>query len=351
MGSRKQLFAAIQDNSDGKAYTLALGLPFYAFDSKRSWGLKASSSQQENSVYDHGEVVDKIGNESTKYAAFYGWSKGIKNNNVSRFKVGWKYIQDRYNDTATSTSTTLPTSLVESYPLFGYELFEERFITKTNFKTMASIEDVSLGQHFTAEIGLLHQQMGSDDNHLKLSASYAKGYELGAKDLGFIAFNTTSYFGKGLRQGESVALRGEWYSFNEEGNDYYLKGQLAVANNLQVGEQLLLGEDNGLRGYPIGYQSGDKSALLTFERRFRFNWHPLHLIKFGAVAFADVGTAWGGDRNDNNIHFLSDVGFGFRIVPTRSSSAKSIHFDFAIPLNDQSEVDGYQFLMTTKQSF
>ena len=37
--------------------------------------------------------------------------------------------------------------------------------------------------------------------------------------------------------------------------------------NPDMGEQLLLGGDNGLRGYPLRYQSGNKSLLFNVERR------------------------------------------------------------------------------------
>ena len=53
--------------------------------------------------------------------------------------------------------------------------------------------------------------------------------------------------------------------------------------NLLLGEQVLLGGETGLRGYPAGYQTGDKSLLVTAEKRFHFNWYPLHIAKFGAV--------------------------------------------------------------------
>jgi len=368
LGSRKRLLAVIQDNSDGDAYRLELGLPFYSLDSQRSWGVKVSAREQEDSIYKQGVITEKIGHENISHALIYGWSKGLENNSgdnlenerVKRFKVGWKYIEDNYK--ATPSTTALPTSLVESYPLLAYESFENKFITKTNFKTMGRIEDVSLGQHFSTEVGFLHQQTGSDDNHLKLSLHYTKGYELGAKNLGFIGFDSVSYLGDGLRKGETVSLAGEWYSFNEVGNDYYAKANVLAASNLQIGEQILLGERRGLRGYPIGYQTGNRSALFTVEKRIRFKWHPLQLAQFGAVAFADVGAAWDGNEGGNNggnqgenrkdgINILYDVGLGFRIFPTRLSSASSIHIDFAVPLVEQDKVDNYQFLITTKQSF
>lgn len=353
LGSRKRFFASIQDNSDGKGHEFGLDLPFYELDSRRAWGVHSASIQQENSFYDKGDVVEKIKEDQDTHSLFYGWSTGHKENHVSRFKVGWQYKQRSYQDAnslqlGSSSRFSLPLSNVESYPWFEYEYTEEKFTEKTNFKTMGQIEDVSLGDNFTARIGLLNKRWGSDDNHVRLSTTFSKGYQLGARNLGFIHIDTNSYLGNGLLEGEKLSLQGEWYSFNKSGNNYYFSGKVSEQSNFLPGEQFLLGGETGLRGYPKGYQTGDKSVLLTAEKRFHFNWYPLHIAKFGAVAFADVGTAWGGD-NDPNV--LADIGIGLRMVPTRSSSAKTLHLDLAVPLNERGKVDGFQFLIKTRKSF
>ena len=38
--------------------------------------------------------------------------------------------------------------------------------------------------------------------------------------------------------------------------------------------QLLIGGDNGLRGYPLRYEAGTSRALLTVEQRFYTDWYP-----------------------------------------------------------------------------
>lgn len=348
-GTRKSMDITLQNNSDGKGFEFNLGLPFYQFDSYRAWGINTSSINQKASLYDNGRVVDKVAEEKDAYSLFYGWSKGKLEDHTSRFKVGWLYRSNQYKSVSDQTfGSTTSQSLVESYPWFEYEYRQDKFITKSNFRTMDQIEDVSLGLNLSAGLGLLHQQLGSDNNQLKLSTRIGKGYELGTKDLGFIEFQANTYLGSGLLQGQTLSLRGSWYSFNQTGNDLYLSGQITEKNNLLPGEQIILGGSNGLRAYPTGYQAGDKAILLTAEKRFHFNWYPFHLVKCGAVAFTDIGTAWG---NNNNSKLLADVGVGLRLIPTRSNSAKAVHLDLAIPLNDRNQVDDVQVLITTKNSF
>ncbi len=341
-GSRKQFQARFEDNSDGKGYLLNLELPFYAFDSKRSWGIKTSSLEQDVSLYDGGDVMNKFAEKKQDHSVFYGWSKGLQDDHTMRFRVGWQLSQNDYH---LGQGTK---SLTESYPWFELAYLQDKYVHRVNYRTMDLQENVSLGLNASAKIGLLTDSFGSDDNQLKLSTKLAKGYQLGAKNLGFVTLSTDSYLGNGLHEGSTLGLQADWYSFNQTGNNYYLSGRFKQQTNLLPDEQVLLGGATGLRGYPEGFQAGDKSFLFTAEKRYHFNWYPLHLAKLGAVAFADVGTAWGAG---SALKTLADVGLGLRIIPTRSSSAKAIHLDLAFPINERDKAGDYQFLIETKASF
>jgi len=347
-GTRRRLFASIQDNSDGKGHVFSLNLPFYAFDSRRAWGLKTVNQEQDTAIYNQGVFTENIAQKKESHSLFYGWSKGREDDHVSRYKVGWYYEKTRYSPTTSTMSVLIP-SLVQSYPWVEYEHVEENYIKKTNFKLMGTTEDVSLGRFFNVSAGFLHSGLGSDANYLRLSSFFSKGFALKNNDLAFLALRGTSYLGDGVLSGERVSLKGEWYSFNETGNDYFVSARLTTASNFQANEQVLLGNDSGLRGYPIAYQSGNKSALITAEKRVHFDWYPLKIAKFGLAAFADVGTAWG---EGNQAKVLADVGVGLRIVPTSFSAARTIHLDLAVPLiESDKEVDDYQFLLEVKESF
>jgi hemolysin activation/secretion protein len=126
-----------------------------------------------------------------------------------------------------------------------------------------------------------------------------------------------------------------------------------AVTNPDEGEQLMLGGDNGLRGYPLRYQSGNKSVLVNVERRAYTEWYPFRLFRIGGAIFYDIGRAWGDDvnRNISNPGWLNDVGFGLRILSARSAFGNVMHADFAFPLNRDSNTRSYQFLLKTKTSF
>ncbi|WP_299878065.1 hypothetical protein [uncultured Cocleimonas sp.] len=348
LGTRQKLYTSIQDNSDGKGHEVDLSLPFFELDSRKAWGLNTSSINEKTSLYDKGDVSSKIAVKKSEQSAFWGWSNGLENDNltnddseknkVTRYKVGWKYKESEYKDLY---------SLTESYPWFRYEHDSERYTTRTNFKSMGEVEDITLGTNYTLGVGLLRKEFGSTDNQLNLNASFEKGYEF-ENSLAFINMDANSYIGSGELEGNSLNLGAEWYSFDEHGSDIYLSGTFKYQSNLQPDEQILIGGDTGLRAYPKGYENGDKSLVFTAEKRYHFDWYPLHLAKFGAAVFADVGTAWG-DGKDPDV--LADVGVGLRMIPTRSSITKAIHIDLAFPLNGEGDVDDVQLSVNTENSF
>ncbi len=351
-GTRTKLSLNLQDNSDGKGYGFSLGQPFYELDSKKSWGLNTSKIKQDVSLYQASKEVNKISEEIQQHSVSYAWSKksqtaSLGDASILRFKVGWSVNTTDFL-AAQNNASFQPYQINESYPWFEVSSLQEHYLTKKNFRTMGIVEDITLGQSLTLGLGFLHQSFGSDDNQLKVSASYSKGYALTKNNLAFLALQTDAYLGEGKRQGETYALHVEYDHFNGTGNDLTLKGKLKISNNLVLNQQLLLGGESGLRAYPSAYQTGNKSILIQAEKRIHYNWYPLRLVKFGAVMFADVGTAWGAG---NDAKILADVGVGLRLFPTRSSTGSVLHFDFAFPLLDKSKVDKYQFSIRTSQSF
>ena len=125
-----------------------------------------------------------------------------------------------------------------------------------------------------------------------------------------------------------------------------------VARNPNPQDQLLLGGDNGLRGYPLRYQSGDRRALITVEQRVYSDWYPFRLFRVGGAAFYDIGRAWGGpNENTVNTGWLSDVGLGLRILSARSASNNVLHADLAVPTHRDPNIKSVQFLIKITNTF
>jgi hemolysin activation/secretion protein len=132
----------------------------------------------------------------------------------------------------------------------------------------------------------------------------------------------------------------------------FASAAIDTAANGDASDQLLLGGDNGLRGYPLRYQSGTHRALLSVEQRGYTDWYPFRLFRIGGAVFLDYGRAWGGiNQNAANPGWLTDVGFGLRIVNDRSATGKVIHIDLAFPLNHDPAIRSWQFLVKSQTNF
>lgn len=92
--------------------------------------------------------------------------------------------------------------------------------------------------------------------------------------------------------------------------------------------------------------------LLTVEQRYFTDWYPFRLARVGGAIFADVGRVWGQNPlGGEPLGWLTDVGIGLRLAPTRSSAGKVLHIDLAFPLDGDDTIDNVQILLEAKRSF
>ncbi len=344
-GSHFKLTLNLLNNSDGKGYDIDLGLPFYKANSRKSYGLKSSHITQTTPLYTEAKVDKKIDEKKQLHSLYFGWAGKHHKQITQRFKVGWSLKKNNYKSPVQAFKTI---KHLESYPWFEINHFGSRYIKKTNFNTMGKIEDISLAQNMTIGLGLLLKKFGSTDDNLKLTTSYSKGFQLNQSLLSFIELRSDNYFGKGLRKGGDYQLQAELNRFKSTGNDVRMKVVFKASDHLMPSERIYLGGDTGMRGFPKAFQQGNKSFLLQAEKRLHFEWYPLRLAKFGAVAFSDIGSAWG---NNKAPKLLANIGLGLRMIPTRASSSKTMHLNLALPLTQRKTVDKFQISISTAKSF
>jgi hemolysin activation/secretion protein len=133
---------------------------------------------------------------------------------------------------------------------------------------------------------------------------------------------------------------------------YYAAISADAVDNPDVPGPLEIGGDNGLRGYPLRYQAGERRVLFTAEARGYTDWYPFRLFRVGGAVFYDVGRAWKGEnQNTVNPDWLHDVGFGLRLLSARTSKGNVFHADVAFPLVRDPTIDKVQFLFKTKVAF
>lgn len=343
----------LSDNSDGYNRALSLEQPFYALDTRRAGGVSLLDSDRVDSLYDRGRIVGQFRTEQKLASAYTGWSGGLQDGWSRRWRAGVRYdVHDFSELAATPTPVAAPPDRKLVYPVLGFELLQDAYTTTRNRDQIERTEDVCVGWRFAAELGLADPVFGSDRSALLATAGVSKGLDLTSRQQLLLNGSLAGRLeDAGLADGLASASA-RYYFRESERRVLFVSLGADAGSNLDADHQILLGGDNGLRGYPLRYQAGEGRFLFTAEQRWFTNWYPFRLFNVGAAAFVDAGRTWGDNPTGTpSLGLLKDVGVGLRLGNARSASGNVLHIDLAFPLDGDSSIDSVQLLVETKAKF
>ena len=340
-------------NSDGRSDAVSIVRPFYALDARWAAGVSASRYNRIDARYNAGEVVAEYRHRKGFAEAFGGWSPGLVGGWVQRYSLGLRREEDAFTtEPGRVAPARLPTDQTLVGPFVRYELIEDRFQKEVNRNLIGRPEFFALGQTSTVQVGLASTALGSSLNALLYAASISRGFTPAPGQTLLVSGQVAGQFADGQVRRQQLGGHLQYYRPQSLRWLLYAAASADVLTHPDTQQTLLLGGDNGLRGYPLRYQGGTRRALFTVEERYYTDWYLWRLFRFGGAAFADVGRAWGGDNiTSANPGWLGDVGIGLRIISTRSAFGNVVHLDLAMPLKATPGIQRAQFLVTSKTSF
>lgn len=354
-GSRYTMDLFYADNDDGSHAVLNAERPFYSLDARHAWGIRYNNHEREDDIYERGEEVASFQSNERHGEVYFGRSGGWQDGVTRRWWLGLHASETSYSMLEDEPGPeTLPAPREINYPFVGFELFEENFIQVSNLNHMHRIEDFNLGRVWGWRLGIADTGFGSDTDRLVYSGNVRNAWRLNESTLMQLETTATGLWAYRDDRSEDVLLETSWRWYDGVGKQQgtYLALDLRLGHQIRETDQLLLGAEEQLRGYPARYQSGDRSFVFSAERRFYTDWHWWRLLRVGGAVFFDVGRAWeSGDENSGATGILADVGFGFRFASSRAQAKQILHVDFAFPLQREDDVDSVQVLITAKQSF
>lgn len=353
-GTRWTSALAYSDSSDGSERSVQVIRPFYSLDAPWSTRITALSFDRTVARYNLGQIVDQFNDNETSYELSGGVSGGLIDGWTKRLTFGVRYDRNLFLPTPNTSlpAQQLPTDRTLSYPFVGFDLLQDKYKRVGDENQIGRTEDLYFGSEVTGEVGLSNGAFGADRNAIMLAAKALRGIELTELQQLFLTSDFSSRIEDGRARNLLADAGAKYYWRWRE--DWLLYAGLTgtVTDALDPDMQLLLGGDNGLRGYPLRYESGTSRALFTVEQRFYTDWYPFRLVRVGGAIFADVGRTWGsGVIGNSDPGLLRDVGFGLRLGNTRSGLGNVLHIDFAFPLNNIAGIQRFQFLVQTMQSF
>ncbi len=348
-----QLGITYADADDGDAKILSYSRPFYSLDSTFAAGIYLNNNQRNDPRYQLGKNIGEFEHRQDYYELSRGWSDGLEGRWVRRWTLGFTYARDRFApDPDQPLGGPLPEDREFVYPWLGWELVENRFEERVNQDQILRTEDVLVGRYASARLGYAPKALGSSVNALIGSATLRNGADLDDRQSVFWSVSASGRLeGDELVNG-ILSTDARYYFATSRRSKFYAAISGAVTEQLDQDLQLLLGGDNGLRGYPLRYQAGTSRALFTLEERYYSNWYPFRLFHVGAAVFFDMGRTWGTDVTGlQSSGLLRDVGIGLRLGSSRSSFGNVLHVDLAFPLDGGDDIDSVQLLVQTKGSF
>ncbi len=343
----------VADNSDGRTRGFYLERPFYALDTTRAAGVSGQHTSEVDSRYDRGRIVDQFAATRQSAQAYYAWSEGYRRGWVRRLYAG---VRDEEASFALDPRSSLPATRLPAdrrlrYPWLGLEEREDRYATTANRDQIGRTEDFFLGRYLYLELGRAARGAGSDRDAWLARFAASAGWQDGGRQA-FVNVTGGGRLEGGSADNAQLTLVARGYL--PESEHWLLYGQATATETrrLDADAQVLLGGDTGLRGYPLRFQTGTGSGLVTVEERFYSGWYPFRLVHVGGAVFTDAGRTWGrGVVGGPPLGTLKDIGVGLRLGNSRSGLGNVLHVDVSWALDAPPGVRRYQLTVQTQASY
>lgn len=340
------------DFSDGYSTAVKADRPFYSLDTHWAAGASATTFERTDPLYRNGEVIGKYRHNSTSGEAYGGWSPGRIGRWTQRISGGVNYADDSYVvDPSQPPPTAIPPDRTFAGPFLRHEVIEDDYLEVTNRELIQRPEFIAMGFHSTLQLGRSLASFGASEEPWIVSGSVSKGFRVG---LGQVLASTAFSAQYGTQTGDvrTIGAATRYYQPQIGGFLLFFSAALDAVKPASAADELLLGGDNGVRGYPLRYQAGTKRAVFSVEERYYTSWYVLQLFRVGWAAYYDVGRAWDGELPNATPGWLANVGFGLRILSARASRGNVFHIDLAVPVHrTDPNIDPYQLVVMTGKTF
>lgn len=347
------------DNSDGKHQYYEWVRPYFALSTVNAGGITYEQFDQEDSLYNAGEIVQTFGHSSEKQEFFYGAKMSLSDKrNIHRWNIGYTQEEDTFFPLDNDLSNNpLPHNRDFNTSWIEYAYIRDGYIEASNIQQINRIEDINLGLQSRVRLGFANSSYKEYDNSYQFSHNISQGFVVSEASLLLAELRYEGLYNEGKIYNGILEGNINYHWQNFESGQFYLSLEGARGLRLFGDKALSLGGDNGLRGYPAYYQTGDKRYLLTMEQRFYGEKEWFSLFHMGYAIFYDQGRAWGDSLvPQSETGTLRDFGMGLRISGTRNGSRDEgghnvLHIDIATPLDAGPDTSQLQWLVKVKHSF
>lgn len=338
--------------SDGEDTAFSLERPFYSLQTPWATGIVTENISEIRVIREGGEDINEFRHRDRTREVYFGLATRADDRFTRRWLVGLTRENDIFSPTEL-TELGVPEDRKGNYLWLGVEGIENRFATYKNLNQIQRTEDVAMGVNYRLRVGYGGARLGNERDLIRYRGSYSNVIGVGEHHILQLhgEFDARHYKAPDPVDSGVLGLEVNYNWFRDDQNRWYLRLRYDIGENLQQYEQLTVGGANGLRGYPIDYQRGDRRYILNVERRYFSDLHLFNIVRMGGVAFFDVGRSWGTQIDDESNPHLANVGIGLRFSSSKTKVGNVLHVDLAAPLTDQVGLESTQILIKAESAF
>ena len=306
---------------------ISLSRPFHTLSSPHSYGLSLYSQGDIQRLYADQNLIERYSDRLDGGSFWYIHSLGRSTKFRPTFRLG---ISNR-RFSPSVPFTYAPQDRRRVLPSTGFTVWRPRY-EKTRFiRTLGPIEDIQIGSWLSTRWGLSLRTLGSDRNFHFFSSQLSPRFKPHPSAYSFATLYLSGRHGPtGFYHIFSLAELLTYVRLSSLGT-LVLRLRTDALHRPEDSSQLLLGLDNGLRGYPPRRFDGSRRFLGNLEYRPIFKTHPLYILA-GAL-FCEGGTVWTPPRTSPALH--TAVGLGCRVGLPQVYDTPVLRADLAWALSDR----------------
>lgn len=352
-GSHWQTTVQYADTSDGESYRLNVAKPFYRLSSERAYNLDIFKELKDISEYARGDVYNEYKSNQQLVELSTGWSFLRDQDSVQHFNSGITLDQRSFALNEESTQAA-PEQRDLSQAWVSWEFLQSDYRELTNFFLWNRVEDINFGWQASLRLGRLLPGLGADQSGWHWQANLEKNYAI--DNVSWLVGKLSYAQLQRNQLQEQQLFQSELRYIRHLSAQQVLIAQLqwSVGKNLFRDQRLAIGGDEGMRAFPLNYQTGDKAAIASLEYRYITHWHVYQLLDVALAGFVDAGRAWDNPQRPagpDDTQNLAGYGLGIRLLPSHSSRGSVISIDLAKPVSDNPELAGWRWRLIAKRPF
>ncbi len=329
-GSRYYLNLFYDGDPEVGVKGLSMGRPFYSLNSRIQYGVAYSSLNRRRDIYSSGGKItswEQVSGEWLRLTSFYRF--GSYHNKILA-GLNYEYKDVGPIDTSVIVQDTNNIFSEDSLywaitPEFG--LYSLHYIGITRINTFRTTEDILLQKGGKIELGWAFD--AANHRNIYRTIAFVGSYQSYIKsNLFFANFTHIRWFKGNTTYRKALSLSIKYY------NNYFkwLTPMFKAVYTEDIikdgGLTLYLGENNGLRGYPRNYSTGEKRLIVNIENRV-FSGIEILSVDLIGVQFVDIGRNWAKNEDIRLKDFYWSVGIGLRFSAERISNARMMRLDLA----------------------